>query len=317
MLIVLLGHVSNSGTHVVPGLDLHATAKAGVWLFFVLSAYLLTSKLIIDLGRSEIWPTLWRYAIRRVFRIIPTYFVFLLGLLLLSRMDGSTALMHATLLRGDNHLWTIPVEMKFYVLLPFLALGLVMVRSSYRLMLSAAMVGLSLVFYYAADPIEIANNTLSLANYLPFFATGILIAVTGSAGPGIIGWIGLAAIMVLTPRSLGALTGLPINQALSWSWLFAVAWGGIMYSAPDIFLRKCFTVRPLIFLGEISFSLYLVHYAVIDRLKASEGLGAFAGVVMIAVSVALAYAMYLFIETPSRNVGYRLTPTRQAILGRG
>jgi peptidoglycan/LPS O-acetylase OafA/YrhL len=51
-LIVVVGHASSFGMPIIPGLS--STAKAGVWVFFMLSAYLLVGKLIeqFELGSS-------------------------------------------------------------------------------------------------------------------------------------------------------------------------------------------------------------------------------------------------------------------------
>ena len=42
VLLVLLSHMSLVGINLVPGLDFAGIGKAGVYLFFVLSAFLLT-----------------------------------------------------------------------------------------------------------------------------------------------------------------------------------------------------------------------------------------------------------------------------------
>jgi len=315
VLIVLLGHISNTGAHVIPGLDLHATAKAGVWLFFVLSAYLLTEKLVSDLTWHRRGAALWRYSVRRVFRIMPTYLAFLAGLVALSEMNLGTALQHGVLARGEGHLWTIPVEMKFYVLLPFIAIALILVEGRWRTPLACAFVALSLIVYYAAGASNISNNSVSLLNYLPFFAVGVLLATTGLRGGSLIGWGGILSIVFLSPRFIGALTGMSIEQALAWSWLFAVAWGAVMSGAAHGLLNKCFSLRPLIFLGEISFSLYLVHYVVIAQIRAMADVNAITGIVMVIFSIVIAYLVYRFVEVPTRDLGYRLTPYERSVAG--
>src|SRR5262245_776779 len=104
-LIVVFGHCSNSGIHIVPLVDLRATAKAGVWLFFMLSAYLLGERLIAEFsaGTSSPLRVVTAYAIRRVFRIMPLYLVVLAALVLFGVFDPSTALRNAMLVEGWDH----------------------------------------------------------------------------------------------------------------------------------------------------------------------------------------------------------------------
>lgn len=78
VLIVLASHLANAGLPVFPGLSLSGTGKSGVYLFFVLSAYLLTRLLLARPVRE--WRSLhpWiDYGLRRVLRIWPLYLVVL------------------------------------------------------------------------------------------------------------------------------------------------------------------------------------------------------------------------------------------------
>src|SRR5690606_5151094 len=84
LLLVVASHGSNMGLHFVPGVDMSGTGKTGVWLFFVLSAFLLMHQFLqLDAqGRLDAGEW-WRYAWRRVLRIYPLYTVFLLACWLL------------------------------------------------------------------------------------------------------------------------------------------------------------------------------------------------------------------------------------------
>lgn len=65
--IVLLSHAANVGLPVLPGFTLSGIGKSGVYLFFVLSAFLLTRLLLLrpwsDWRRIDTWAD---YALRRV-----------------------------------------------------------------------------------------------------------------------------------------------------------------------------------------------------------------------------------------------------------
>ncbi len=115
---------------------------AGVLLFFVLSGFLLFlpyARALLD-GRS--WPSARKFYLRRALRILPLYylaFVLLvllqagfwlhpqnagplyLGALLLYDMRGDA---FDAMVKLDAPFWTLTIEWQFYLLLPWLALGL-------------------------------------------------------------------------------------------------------------------------------------------------------------------------------------------------
>ncbi|MEM8550236.1 MAG: acyltransferase family protein, partial [Verrucomicrobiota bacterium] len=77
-LLVLAGHASNNQMYFLPFLDLRGSGKTGVFLFFLLSSFLLTIPLI-DKGKKIVSvPIMLHYWQRRFFRIYPLYTLFLL-----------------------------------------------------------------------------------------------------------------------------------------------------------------------------------------------------------------------------------------------
>ena len=92
ILLVLLGHSSNAGLYMFDGVSLSGKGKLGVYLFFVLSAYLLDRQIIKRLVANKANSTYWRYYFsRRFLRIYPMYivalFVFLLAYLYGLKID--------------------------------------------------------------------------------------------------------------------------------------------------------------------------------------------------------------------------------------
>jgi peptidoglycan/LPS O-acetylase OafA/YrhL len=71
--------------------------------------------------------------------------------------------------------------------------------------------------------------------------------------------------------------------------------------------------RPMVFVGALSYSLYLLHYAVI--LGVRQELGTLHPVmqagIALAISLALAWAIYLFVERPCADLRRRLQVNRQ------
>lgn len=118
VLLVLMDHTSDSGMKVF-GIDINRTGKYGVYLFFVLSAFLLTYQFFIkstdDLAKAKTWLN---YGFRRFMRIFPLY------ALVLVILHPGAVMTHLLLRDGRGPFWTIPVEVKYYMLLPFIVLAL-------------------------------------------------------------------------------------------------------------------------------------------------------------------------------------------------
>ena len=106
---------------------------AGVWLFFAISGYVVTLS-VIGRPAESAWPGLMAFYRRRFLRILPVYYLYVgLGLLfmMLIGVNPSTVALKSLLGFYNNmamifgqgelaewpvgHLWTISVEMQFYV----------------------------------------------------------------------------------------------------------------------------------------------------------------------------------------------------------
>lgn len=115
---------------------------SGVFLFFVLSGFLLFLPYARALLDNRPWPSVRQFYMRRALRILPLYWLSLI--LLLARLYPSLvqpknagALFFGTLLLQDMRVdafnviggidgpfWTLAVEWQFYLLLPWIALAL-------------------------------------------------------------------------------------------------------------------------------------------------------------------------------------------------
>ena len=119
----------------------------GVDLFFVLSGYLV-GRILLRHGDRGIWTGLWTYLRRRALRILPAYYAVLLATTLgafplygfASQDLGQRLLYHLAMLQdylpSDINVvfWSLGVEMKFYLLAPFLLLFAVRARSPGKLL---------------------------------------------------------------------------------------------------------------------------------------------------------------------------------------
>src|SRR5213592_4048461 len=68
---VVFAHASNANMGVIYGVPLGGLGRVAVWLFFVLSAFLLTRQALIALRSGDYRTWLTSYAARRLLRIYP------------------------------------------------------------------------------------------------------------------------------------------------------------------------------------------------------------------------------------------------------
>ncbi|MGH8032359.1 MAG: acyltransferase family protein [Luteimonas sp.] len=321
LLLVLFSHASLIGIDMLPGVDMSGVGKTGVWLFFVLSSFLLMHQFLdLDAGGRLGARAFWRYAVRRVLRIYPLYAVFLVVCWLtplktyFDSMDGVDVLAHLAAIEGMWHTWSVAVELKYYVLLPLLVLAYLHVarrRFWPATLLAASGIGIRewTSAYYQAD---------GLWTYIAIFLTGSWVAIAhrhllrrGRMPSRAMQWLaGIAAaavftlLMAMTPSLWSRLTGVatPIGHWHSSFTLFALLWSAFLLAilhAPGL-LQACFSWLPLRVIGVVSFSAYLWH----GLLLANLGWLPFAagspaqGAVLFVVVVLTSTLSYLVIEQP-------------------
>jgi peptidoglycan/LPS O-acetylase OafA/YrhL len=132
---------------------------SGVTLFFVLSGFLLFLPYAKSLLFRDKWPSARQFYLKRALRIIPAYYVALLlivlffqrqylrpdhwgqlGIFLIFFMDST----RATFRQLNGPFWTLAIEWQFYMLLPLIALGFLVVAR--RLVSASPARRLSLMF---------------------------------------------------------------------------------------------------------------------------------------------------------------------------
>lgn len=332
VLIVLGSHLSNTGLLPHPGLS--GSGKSGVYLFFTLSAFLLTRALLLRPLAGFADRLLWAdYALRRVLRIWPLYLVLLLCSWLLTRagvsgwhyqMDTPALWRHLALHEGQSVLWSIPVEFIFYLWLPLVALALAWMRT-WRWPAWAEAVLMALALALASwlwPPAETQPNDVRLGPYLVVFLCGAYAArlhlrLQEAGPPRHAGrWVMLAALAltawVLTvPVVWAGVTGKAFVAGVSSAWFlwFGLAWSSLLLAilhGPD-WLRRPFAWAPLRLVGVISFSLYLWHMPVLQSLQ-SAGVARWpllAPWLVLAVALLVAMVSFLLFERPWREIRWR------------
>ena len=344
VLVVVASHLSNLGMHLLPGLSLSGIGKNGVYLFFVLSAFLLTRVLLQRPLNQWSRPQQWAdYVLRRVLRIWPLYLVVLLTSWVLTlrgvdgwhyRIDTAALQSHLLLREGQSVLWSIPVEFTFYLWLPLFALALAWNRhrggtlATEAAAVIAALVAASLVW----PPDATAFNDVRLGPHLPLFLCGAWAASLDlhlrnrpATGASVRGWgfaaaVVVAALALTVPSVWSLVSATPADPARSHRWFlfFGVAWSTLLLAVlhgPRL-LQATFAWKPLRWVGVVSFSVYLWHMVVLDGLVyfGVQALPYAAGAVLTA-SLVVAAASYLAFERPWRNV--RWARPRASLAERG
>lgn len=167
-IIVLLDHCS-----LLPvGMGRH-----GVWIFFVLSGYLLTKPL---LQKQHPLNDLAAYLGRRVLRIVPMYGIYIgIAALFIKASAFDWFIDHLAFQRSDGHLWSIKQELLFYFLIPPLVWMGVVSRRQRIFVGFALLIGAVLADHYLAKEIFSLSSPL-VGKEHRFFVAPFLIGM-GSA----------------------------------------------------------------------------------------------------------------------------------------
>ena len=344
VLVVVASHLSNAGMHLLPGLSLSGIGKSGVYLFFVLSAFLLTRSLLLMPLPQWSRPRLWAdYVLRRVLRIWPLYLVVLLGSWALTvqgvdgwhyRIDTSALLAHLSLREGQSVLWSIPVEFTFYLWLPLIALALAWSRrrGGSRAMAAAMAVAALATAHLLWPPASSAVNDVRLGPYLPLFLCGAWAASldvrlgdrlaprASTRSWAVAGVLVLAALALTVPSVWSLVTATPADIARTHRWFlfFGVAWSTLLLAVlhGPRWLQAPFAWMPLRWVGVVSFSVYLWHMVVLDALvRIDVQTLPYAGGVVLAASLLVSAVSFLLFERPWRNVRLARSQARLPVRG--
>lgn len=326
---------------VLAGFDLPGEAwftrlNVGVPIFFVISGALLYLPFAADRASGRARPSLRDYAVRRVARIGPAYWVALpLVALLLDRMGVFTLeglvryglflqiYSPATFTGGIGQAWTLDVEVVLYAFLALWVAALAVLAAGPRgvrweLGALGVVVVLSVAWKVVTAKLVAAGDAnVTLIAWPPAwadqFALGMALAIAAArgvrlpAGAGIALTAGAAVLFV----ALGALDpggGLVARTLVDHAAKTAIAVALVapvaLGAAPALW-----SASPVRWLGVRSYGLYLWHLAVIlrlDRWAVQDTISVPLFIVLaVAASVALGWASWALIERPSIGVGRR------------
>ncbi len=321
--LVLIGHLSGTRYFPLPKSvgDFFSLAEVGVIVFFVISGYLITTLLLQEMaatGRIH----LLRFYFRRTLRIFPPYYTLLFVLIVL-RLSGVIALSQADIVPAltytsnyftraswyVGHTWSLAVEEQFYLLWPATLLWLGQRRAvvcAAALLVLCPVLRTLAIFHIWHSPestaFEIVADSLACGCLLALLREwlhaqrwymGLLKARGFFILPLLI--VGMSALHRSTKiyHSMG-LSFINIGTAVCVDW--CITW-------PAGTVGRWLNARGLVFIGGLSYSLYLWQQVFLNR-TATTMITAFP--LNLLLTLAAALVSYYLIEMPALRWRQRL-----------
>lgn len=322
---------------VLPVILFHAGFKMfeggflGVDIFFVISGFLITSILLIELKNDKF--SIIGFYERRARRILPAlffvlFFTTLLSVIFLSPLafkEYSQSLVSVTTFLSNVffyseinyfspaaeempllHTWSLAIEEQFYIVFPPLLFAMWYLGRRHLLLTLVVFTAISAASMLALN--HLGHNTASF--YWPIsraweLLAGSVIAYIGFANKNKttnvkyvadISFLILLSCLLFWPRDLvhpGLLTTVPVLATCLL----------ILYPNKNGLAYKCLSSTPVVFIGLISYSLYLWHQPLFAllRIKSFGPPSLLLTLSAIILTFVLAFYTYRYIETPFRN----------------
>lgn len=297
----------------------------GVDVFFVISGFLITRIVRADLEAGRF--SFARFYARRSRRIFPAVVVVLSACLMagwfllladeyrdLGKHAGAAAAFVPNLLLWQEagyfdkaselkpllHFWSLGVEEQFYIAWPLL----IWVSWRHRLALPA----LAVLVLAASFALGVTVTDPAAAFYSPLtraweLMAGALLAGRAHPAPPRLAAYEAAGGLVLIVAALATIDGTRSFPG-AWALLPTIGTALLIHAGPSPWVARALAARALVWIGWISFPLYLWHWPLLSlaRILYGEQPPAPVSVALVAVSLVLAAGTYLLIEQPLRQV---------------
>ena len=289
-------------THGYVGL-VYSRMEIGVPIFFVLSGFLLFGPWVRAVADDRPSPSVARYAWHRVRRIVPAYAITvvvayivyqfrtagpnpghswsgLLRNLTLTQVYTDNYL-YSYLHQGLTQMWSLAVEVAFYVVLPPLTYLLLAVLCQRRWQPRLLLTGLAALSLITPGWLALVHTTnwfpdgarLWLPTYLAWFIGGMMLAVLSVMAQQAYAVVCLPLAMICYLIVSTPLGGEPTTSpAKLWEALAKAAFYAViaMLAVAPLVLgnrgwyARALASRPMVWLGEISYEIFLIHLIVMD-----------------------------------------------------
>lgn len=325
----------------LPGFD---GGYLGVDVFFVISGYLITTIILDDIALKRF--SILTFYERRFRRILPAYVVVVLACMVPAwawmmpdelRNFGQSVFASAVFssnilfwtesgyfavgseLKPLLHTWSLSVEEQFYVFFPLILVGLTRRRWRWTVL------AIALITAFSLGLSELGWRRWPSANFfmLPFRAwelgigalASIFIRLYAPRQNALVsgaGFLMLAASLAMFDDTTPMPSVYGLIPALGTALIILVA-------SPSNWVGRVLSLKPVVFIGLISYSTYLWHQPLLAfaRIRAIPSASELVLVLAVIASFVLGYLSWRYVEQPFRKGGALFSTKRGRILGGG
>lgn len=311
-LLVVVSHYSNA-TKLFDRMLGAGGGQVGVMIFFILSGFLIS---YLYLNRNITKSEIRKYLIARIARVVPLfYFVVLFSFFLQIGTDYSflykienanTLLSHLIFLYGISVLWTIPVEIQYYLF--FIVIWIFFSVDKKLTYLFVLCICASVFYFNIQLNIEFfgQNIDFDILKAIPFFLTGLVMgqfytSLNVLLPKSNIWGLSILLVFLIYP---GIYQSILNKESILW-YSFTTYLAVTFFFFTWVFMipekNTLFSNKLGDFLGKISYSMYLLHLPLIFVLKSYLRTSPLLMLpVYFIVLIGVSYLSYKLIENPTR-----------------
>jgi len=308
--MVIIAHAAAPPLGLLPSFMSDRWGQQGVTLFFILSGFLMSHLYMRD---TFVNTNVERYAAHRIGRVFPIYLLVVFASwashpawLKLYPIHTETELAeHALFYRGTDVLWTVPIEVQFYLVFAFLWWCAVRNRAIAGI---GTMVAVELLDRLLK--IGLGWQPPALFSWIHVFLFGVILGRLWHSGMR----LKYPRLMVASLVPLFLLSSSVVRDAIRLPML-PTWWDPVLLAFPAmIFLCALFRLppfgllasSPMRWLGRISYSAYLFHNPILTTMTSlfpARGLwmSALVLIASLAITFGLAEFSFVLFETPIRR----------------
>jgi len=336
VLAVIINHFNKE---ILPG------GYLGVDIFFVISGFVITSSLY-QRPSKNFKDFITGFYERRIKRLVPalSFFVLIMSIAIcffnqepvLSLRTGLTSLFglsnlyllkkstdyfaQATEFNVFTHTWSLGVEEQFYILFPFLiwfsGFGRQTRNGTRNLLLIVGLLTISsLIGFIYLYPINQSAAYFLMPTRFWEIASGCLLFISFQKRKSIEQFLGKFPSLLAMVLIIGVMF-LPNSLAIA-STIAVVVLSSILIASlkERTKVYKFLTNSKVVYMGLISYSLYLWHWGVLSISRWTIGIHWWSVPFQFALILGLAIASYKYIETPVRKGNAFCTPMKSIVFG--
>jgi len=310
-LIVFISHAADKGH--ISKIFGWGFGQIGVMIFFVLSGFLMSH---LYIQKEASYANVHRYALARIARVVPLFLLALCLSYLISNyinpdftynfQNTSEFFRALFFIHAPYVFWTIPVEIQFYVV--FIVFWWLYQKKASPLVLAAFMALSmlpSIIVYALYEKLPEVFSAYSYAFFIGVVTALLYRKMENNVSiKTFADWAGLPFLILLFINlpDLKLALGLASDNIYLRTWAEPTNWFVIyglfvcaLYGSKSL---SFLAWKPFVFLGEISYGLYLLHYPLIVHLNIPQ-IGATANLLLaFALTIMIAYLSFRFFEKP-------------------